>query len=141
MCTTHFLRYYFRSNSCSFPYESRIPSYKGSCNRKRCALSSKFNVSFFFVVIWYPLLKSRHIEVKPRSVLSHALMMKKSELLNSRIYFLHQNARSLAGQHLLSKELIQVIGYNCIYAYSKTRLSQNHPEGFWHVNKEDFEFF
>ena len=68
-------------------------------------------------------------------------MMKKLKLFDSRIKILHQNARSLAGQHLLLKELIQDIGYNCIYAFSETWLSQNHPEEFWHVDKQNFDCF
>ena len=31
----------------SFPYASRIPSFKGSCNSKQFALTSKFNLSVF----------------------------------------------------------------------------------------------
>ena len=67
--------------------------------------------------------------------------MKDLELFDSRIKILHQNARSLAGQHLLLKEVIQDIGYNCIYAFSETWLSQNHPEEFWHVDKQNFDCF
>ena len=124
----------------SFPYASRIPSFKAICNLKQCALPSKFNLSFFLVVIWYLLLKSGNIEINPGPVLPYALMMKKIKLFDSRIKILHQNARSLAGQHLLLKELIQDIGYNCIYAFSETWLSQNHPE-FWHVDKQNFDCF
>ena len=40
---------------------------------------------------------------------------------------LHQSSRNLTGQHLVLKELIQDIVYNCIYAFSETWLSQNHP--------------
>ena len=126
---------------CSFPYASRIPSFKGSCNSKQCALTSKFNLSFFWVVIWYLLLKSVDIEINPGPVLPYALMMKKLKLIDSRIKILHQNARSLAGQHLLLKEPIQDIGYNCIYAFSETWLSQNHPEEFWLVDKQNFDCF
>ena len=68
-------------------------------------------------------------------------MMKKLKLFDSRIKILHQNARSLAGQHLLWKELIQDIGYNCIYAFSETWLSQNLAEEFWHVDKQNFDCF
>ena len=53
----------------------------------------------------------------------------------------YQNARSLAGQHLLLKELIQDTGYNCIYAFSETWLSKNHPEEFWHIDKQNFVCF
>ena len=125
----------------SFPYASRIPSFKGSSNSKQCALTSIFNLSFFLVVIWYLLLKSGDIETNPGPVLPLALMMKKLKLSDSRIKILHQNARSLAGQHLLLKKLIQDIGYNCIYAFSETWLSQNHPEQFWHVDKQNFDCF
>ena len=68
-------------------------------------------------------------------------MMKELELFDSRTKMLRQNARSLAGQHLLWKELIQDTGYNCIYAFSETRLSQNHPADFWHVDKQNFNCF
>ena len=68
-------------------------------------------------------------------------MMKELKLFDSRKNILYQNARSLAGQHLLLKERIQDIGYNCIYAFSKTWLSQNHPEEFWHVDKQKFDCF
>ena len=68
-------------------------------------------------------------------------MMKKLKLFDSRIKILHQNERSSAGQHLLLKKLIQDIGYNCIYALSETWLSQNHPEEFWHVDKQNFDCF
>ena len=61
----------------SFPYASRIPSFKAICNLKKCALPSKFNLSFFLVVIWYLLLKSGNIEINPGPVLPYALMMKK----------------------------------------------------------------
>ena len=81
----------------SFPYASRIPSFKGSCNSKQCALKSKFNLSFFLVAIWYLLLKSGDIEMNPGPVLPYALMMKNLKLCHSRIKILHQNARSLAG--------------------------------------------
>ena len=120
---------------------SRIPSFKGSCNSKQCALKSKFNLSFFLVVIWYLLLKSGDIEINPGPILPYALMMKELELFDSRIKILHQNARSLAGQHLLLKELIQDIGHNCIYAFSETWLSQNHPQEFWQVDKQNFDCF
>ena len=33
------------------------------------------------------------------------------------------------------------IGYNCIYAFSETWLSQNHPEEFRHVDKQNFDCF
>ena len=39
------------------------------------------------------------------------------------------------------KELIQDIGYNCIYAFSEKWLSENHPEEFWHVHKQNFDCF
>ena len=39
------------------------------------------------------------------------------------------------------KELIQDIGYKCIYAFSETWLSQNHPEEFWHVEKQNLDCF
>ena len=68
-------------------------------------------------------------------------MMKELELFDSRIKILHQNARNLAGQNPLLKELIQVIGYKCIYAFSETWLSQNHPEELWHVDKQNFDCF
>ena len=68
-------------------------------------------------------------------------MMKELELFDSRIKILYQNARILAGQHLLLNELIQEVGYNCIYAFSETWLSQNHAEEFWHVDKENFDHF
>ena len=118
-----------------------MTSFKGSCNRKQCALTSKFNLSFFLVIIWYFLLKSGDIEINPGPVLPYALMMKKSKLFDSRIRIVHQNARGLEAQHLLLKELIQDIGYNCIYAFSETWLSQNHPEEFWHVDKQKFDCF
>ena len=108
---------------CSFPYASRIPSFKGSCNSKQYALPSKLNLPFFLVVIEYLLLKSCDIEINSGPLLPYALMMKELELCNSRIKILHQNARSLAGEHLLLKELIQDIGYNCVYAFSETWLS------------------
>ena len=125
----------------SFLYASRISSFKESCNSKQCALTSKFNIFFFLVVIWYLLLKSGDIEINPGPVLPHALIMKKLKLFDSTIKILHQNARSLAGQHLLLKELIQYIGYNCIYAFSETWLSQNHPEEFCNVDKQNFDCF
>ena len=87
----------------SFPYTSRIPSFKGSCNSKQCALTSKFNLSFFLVVICYLLLKSGDIEINPGPVLPFEIMVKKLKLFDSRIKILHQNARSLAGQHLVLK--------------------------------------
>ena len=125
----------------SFPYASRVSSFKGSCNSKQCALTSKFNLSFFLVVIWYLLLKSGNIEINPGPVLPYALMIKKFKLFDSRIKTLHQNARNSAGQHLLLKELIQDIGYNCIYAFSEAWLSQNHPREFWHIGKQNFDCF
>ena len=68
-------------------------------------------------------------------------MMKELELFDSGIKIFHQNARSLARQHLLLKGLIQDIGYNCIYAFSETCLSQNHPKEFRHVDKQNFDCF
>ena len=67
--------------------------------------------------------------------------MKELELFDSRIKILYQNARSLAGQYLLLKELIHDIGHNCIYAFSETWLSQNHPQEIWHVDKQNFDSF
>ena len=125
----------------SFPYASRITSFKGSCNSKQCALTSKFNFSFFLVVVWYLLLTSGDIEINPGPIVPYEPMMKELKLFDSRIKILHQNARSLAGQHLLLKELIEDIGYNCIFAFSETWLSQNHPEEFWLVDKQSFDCF
>ena len=68
-------------------------------------------------------------------------MIKELVLFDSRIKILHQNARSLSVQHLLLKELIQDIGYNCIDVFSDTWLSQNQPEEFWHVKKQNFDCF
>ena len=79
---------------------------------------------------------SSYIEINPGPILPNALMMRELELFDSRIKILHQNARSLAGQHLLLKEPTQDIGYNCICAFSETWLSQNHPEEFWHVDMQ-----
>ena len=85
--------------------------------------------------------KSGDIDINPGPILPYALMMKELELFDSRIKILHQNARSLAGQHLLLKELIQDIGHNCICAFSETWSSQNHPQKFWHVAKQKFDSF
>ena len=41
---------------------------------------------------------------------------------------------------MITKTLFH-IGYNCIYAFSETWLSQNHPEEFWHVDKQNFDCF
>ena len=49
-------------------------------------------------------------------------MMKELESFDSRMKILQQKA----GQHLLLKELNQDIGYNCIYAFSETWLSNKH---------------
>ena len=57
----------------------------------------------------------------------YALIMNEFELFDSRKKIPHQ--------------LIQDIGYNCIYAFSETWLSQNHPEEFWHVDRQDFDSF
>ena len=85
--------------------------------------------------------KNVDIELNPGPILPYELMMKELKLFYSRIKILHQNARSLAGQHLLLKELIQDIGYNGIYAFSERWLSQNHSEEFWHVDKQNFDCF
>ena len=85
--------------------------------------------------------KREDIEINLGSILLYALMMKVRKLFDSRITILHQNARRLAGQNLLLKELNQDIVYNCIYAFSKTWLSQNLPKGFWHVDKQNFDCF
>ena len=87
------------------------------------------------------LLKGVDIELNTGPILPYELMMKELNLFDSRIKILHQNARSLAGQYLLLKELTQVVGYNGIYAYCETWLSQNHPEEFWHVDKQNFGCF
>ena len=68
-------------------------------------------------------------------------MMKELELFETRIKIVPQDTRSLAGQHLLLKELTQDIGYNCTFAFSETWLSQNHPEEFWHEYKQNFDCF
>ena len=57
-------------------------------------------------------------------------MIKELELFDSGKKFQHQSARSLAGRHLLFKELNQDNDYNCIYAFSETGLSQNYPQEF-----------
>ena len=70
---------------CSFPYASRIPSFKGSCNSKKYALTSKFNLCFFLFIIRYLLLKCGNIEIDPGPILPYALMMKELELFDTRI--------------------------------------------------------
>ena len=74
-----------------------------------------------------PSTKIGDIEINPGIILPYELMKEELKVLDSRVNILYKNARSLAGQHLLLKELIQDIGYNCIYAFNKTWLSQNHP--------------
>ena len=69
---------------CSFHYASRLPSFKGSCNIKQCASKPKFNLSFFLIVKWYLLLKSGDIDINPGPILPYALMMKESELFESK---------------------------------------------------------
>ena len=97
--------------------------------------------SFFLVVICYFLLKSGDIEMNRGPIFPYAFMMKELELFDSRTKILNQNARSLARQHLLLKGIFQETEYNCIYAFSETWLSQNHPEEFWHVDQRNFDCF
>ena len=53
-----------------------------------------------------PSTKKWRIKINPGPILHYALMMKELDLFDSRIKILHQIARSLAGQHLLLKEVI-----------------------------------
>ena len=66
---------------------TRISSFNGSCNSKHCALTSKFNVSFFLDVIWYLLLKNGDIEINTGPVLPFAIMMKDLEVIDCRKNF------------------------------------------------------
>ena len=56
-----------------------------------------------------PFTKSGDIKINPGPILPYALMMKELELSDSRIKILHQISRSLAGHHLLLKEVIQTL--------------------------------
>ena len=70
-----------------------------------------------------PSTKKRQYQNKPGPILPYALMMKELVLFDSRKKILHQNTRILSGHHLLLKELIQDLGYNCIYVFSEIWLS------------------
>ena len=104
----------------------------------------KIQIRLFFFLGCYKVTSSkkrRYRNKRGHIILPYALMMKELELFDSRITILHQNDRSLAGQHLLLKELIQDNGYNCLYAFSETWLSKNYPEEFWQVDKQNVDCF
>ena len=104
-------------------------------------LNKQIQPFFFLGCSNVPFNQRGDIEINLGSILPYALMMKDIKLFDSRIKILYQNARRLAGQNLLFEELNQDIGYNCIYAFSETWLSQNLPEEFWNVDKQNFDCY
>ena len=94
---------------CSFLYASRTTSLKRCCNSKQGALASKFNVSFFLVVIWYLLPKNGDIEINPGPIVPYALMMKELEF-DSRIKVLRQNLVFAMISTALGIQIVKVYG-------------------------------
>ena len=92
-----------------------------------------------FFLSFLPSTKRGNIEINLGLILPYAHMMKDLKLFEPRKKILHQNVKSLAGQNLLLKEHNQDIGNICIYAFSDNWLSQNLPEEFWHVDKQNFD--
>ena len=88
-----------------------IPKYLHSKKlyQQELVLISKFLVSFFSVVTWYPLLKSGDIELKPGPIMPYACMEKEFEIEDNRMQILHKNAKKTTSliKKTLSKHWLQ----------------------------------
>ena len=54
------------------------------------------------------------------------------EIFYTRIEALHQNARTLAGQHRFSQQTIQDIDYNCKCSFNEKQLLKYRPKLYAH---------